>query len=58
MARSLFIIGSITVISLTCLVDENAISFAQAEKLYYETSLINIGTEAQDNQSEAGKKPF
>ncbi|XP_067031652.1 uncharacterized protein [Acropora muricata] len=35
---------------------ENAISFAQAEKLYYETSLINIGTEAQHNQSEAGSK--
>jgi len=41
---------------LTCFLDENAISFAQAEKLYYETSLINIGTEAQHNQSEAGKK--
>lgn len=35
---------------------ENAISFAQAEKLYYETSLINIGTEAQHNQSEAGSQ--
>jgi len=35
---------------------ENAVSFAQAEKLYYETSLINISNEAQQEQGEPGLK--
>ena len=41
--------------SFTCFVDENAVSFAQAEKLYYETSLINISNEAQQEQGEPGE---
>lgn len=35
---------------------ENAISFAQAEKLFYETSLINVGNEAQQEEGELGFK--
>ncbi|XP_020608104.1 consortin-like isoform X2 [Orbicella faveolata] len=31
---------------------ENAVSFAQAEKLYYETSLISVGNELQSTQNE------
>ncbi|KAL9953256.1 hypothetical protein ACROYT_G040642 [Oculina patagonica] len=31
---------------------ENAVSFAQAEKLYYETSLISVGNEVQSKQVE------
>lgn len=41
--------------SLTSLLDENAVSFAQAEKLYYETSLISVGNELQSTQTEPGK---
>lgn len=40
--------------SLTSLLDENAVSFAQAEKLYYETSLISVGNELQSTQNEQG----
>lgn len=35
---------------------ENAISFAQAEKLFYETSLISVGNEAQQEEGELGFK--
>lgn len=35
---------------------ENAVSFAQAEKLYYETSLINVSSEVQQEQEESGFK--
>ena len=40
---------------LTTFLDENAVSFAQAEKLYYETSLINVGNEVQTRQDEPGE---
>ena len=36
--------------SLICFLDENAVSFAQAEKLYYETSLISVGSMLQPGQ--------
>ena len=36
------------------MLDENAVSFAQAEKLYYETSLISVGNELQSTQNEPG----
>jgi len=36
------------------LLDENAVSFAQAEKLYYETSLISVESELQSTQNEPG----
>lgn len=39
---------------LTSVLDENAVSFAQAEKLYYETSLISVGNELQSTQNEPG----
>lgn len=35
---------------------ENAVSFAQAEKLYYETSLINVSNEVDQRQGESGFK--
>lgn len=34
---------------------ENAVSFAQAEKLYYETSLINVTTESQEGEEQGSK---
>ena len=37
---------------LTVSKDENAISFAQAEKLYYETALISVGTTTEHAQGE------
>ena len=37
---------------LTVFKDENAISFAQAEKLYYETALISVGTTTEHSQGE------
>lgn len=43
---------------MTCFIDENAVSFAQAEKLYYETSLINVSNDIQQEQGEAGECTF
>lgn len=43
---------------MTCFTDENAVSFAQAEKLYYETSLINVSNDIQQEQGEAGECTF
>ena len=37
---------------LTVSKDENAISFAQAEKLYYETALISVSTTTEHSQGE------
>ena len=38
--------------------DESAISFAQAEKLYYETFLINVGGDGDPNSKSGNRVPI